>query len=329
MAFIYARGFLAHAGKVFEGLNPVAVLAEIVARTELSPVFSDSVGGESAPPPTWLYLRDRKENYDVSMPLGAGGCVSILTLDSDPVSVLTNLKKTAGNSFGAVISRMNESYAVFCDRTGRGGKRLPWKSRVATYAELLEEAYGNGGEGFSASYQKKLKETGDRIKEGKLDFIEGSFLMTEYVFDFIGDLSPQVVLGFVPPYYPNVSNLLLDGLTERQKTLAGRICDYSEKRFGQKYEREFYYTGISDLSYLSLKESGKIQEELEKDMPFYGGAYSIHLEAIEALSMPCMNIGPWGKDFHKLTERVYKRDLYVETPELLDRAVRIMLGGAD
>ena len=30
--------------------------------------------------------------------------------------------------------------------------------------------------------------------------------------------------------------------------------------------------------------------------------------------MAGINIGPWGKDFHKLTERVYKEDLYERTP---------------
>ena len=43
--------------------------------------------------------------------------------------------------------------------------------------------------------------------------------------------------------------------------------------------------------------------------------------------MACVNIGPWGKDFHKLTERVYKEDLYERTPEILDFAVRETLRG--
>ena len=43
MPFIYVRGFLSHAGKVFEGLNPASVLAEIVTRTEVNMEFSDTV----------------------------------------------------------------------------------------------------------------------------------------------------------------------------------------------------------------------------------------------------------------------------------------------
>lgn len=327
LAFVYVRGFLSHVGKVFEGLNPVAVLSEIVARTELSPVLSDNVRGESAPPPTWLYLRDRKESYDVSMPLGAGGCISILTLNSNPVAVLESLKEIAEESFQSIIQRMNDRYAAFCENTGRRQTKLPWRPSVMTYAELLKEAGRTHGGDFTAAYQEKLKTVSEDIKKGRLDLMESSFLLTEYVFNFISDLSPRVVLGFVPPYYPNVSNLLMEHLSERQKSLSAMISDYSAKLFGQKYEREYYYTGISDLSYLALKDSPGIKEELEKDMPLYGSSYSIPLEAIEMLSMPSMNVGPWGKDFHKLTERVYKPDLYVRTPILLNRAIQMILSG--
>lgn len=325
LAFVYVRGFLSHVGKVFEGLNPVSVLSEIVARTELSPVFSDVVGGESAPPPTWLYFRDRKENYDVSMPLGAGGYISILTLNSDPIDLLKRLKKITAESFDAVIERMNERYGVFCENTNQKKKRLPWASSVTTYSELLKEAYRNSGEEFSASYREELEKVSEKIKKGDMDLMESSFVLTEHILNYISDLSPRVIIGFVPPYYPNVSNLLLENLSERQKTLAAMISDYSMERFGQKYEREYYYTGISDLSYFSIRDSEGIKEELEKDMPLYGSAYSIPLEKIEALSMPSMNIGPWGKDFHKLTERVYKPDLYERTPVLLNHAIRIIL----
>lgn len=325
LAFVYVRGFLSHVGKVFEGLNPVPLLSEIVADTELSPLFSDWVNGEAAPPPTWLNLQDRKETYDVSMPLGAGGCISILTLDSDPMHALKLLHTSAENSFEKVIDRMNRSYKEFCRRTGRNAETLPWKPLVMTYAELLDEAAMNCGEDFQKIYADERKAIEKRIKEGELDFIEGTYLMTELLLHSISDLSPRVILGFVPPYYPNVSNFLLKDLTSEQRLLADRVSRFSLEKYGVEYEKESYYTGISDLSYLSLKDSRGIQSELEKDTPLYGGAYSIPLEKIEALSMPCVNIGPWGKDFHKLTERVFKPDLYVQTPALLDYAIRLIL----
>ena len=60
-------------------------------------------------------------------------------------------------------------------------------------------------------------------------------------------------------------------------------------------------------------------------MPFFESIYHLPLAEIEQISMPCVNIGPWGKDFHKLTERVYKEDLYERTPAILDLAIRQIL----
>jgi arginine utilization protein RocB len=39
-----------------------------------------------------------------------------------------------------------------------------------------------------------------------------------------------------------------------------------------------------------------------------------------------MNVSPWGKDFHKLTERVLKADLFERTPERMLAVVREALG---
>jgi arginine utilization protein RocB len=325
LAFVYVRGSLAHCGKVFEGLNPLSVLSEMAVRTELSPRFSDSVQGESSPPPTWLYLRDRKDHYDVSMPLSAAGCVSILTLDSDPLKVLELLSETARQSFETVIDRMNERYRSFCAGMGREAERLPWNPSITTYSTLLAEADRTHGSVFRDACREKVKEVQSRIDSGSADLIESSFQLVEFVYNYINDLSPKVVLGFVPPYYPNVANGLLPNLPAGIKGLSETLSAYSEKNFGSVCDRESYYTGISDLSYVAFRNSGEIGEELRKNMPLYGNAYSIPLTAIESLSMPCMNIGPWGKDFHKLTERVYKPDLFDRTPKLLAKAIDIVL----
>jgi arginine utilization protein RocB len=60
-------------------------------------------------------------------------------------------------------------------------------------------------------------------------------------------------------------------------------------------------------------------------MPLHGPAYSVPFAQIRGNAMPCINIGPWGKDFHRLTERVHRNDLLAATPRLLLEAVRFML----
>ncbi|MDF2520714.1 MAG: peptidase family, partial [Clostridia bacterium] len=114
-------------------------------------------------------------------------------------------------------------------------------------------------------------------------------------------------------------------ISDKAKNLSKNIMDYSQEHFNQAYSREYFFTGISDLSYTSIKNSKVIAETLKGSMPLFGTLYSIPIEEIEDLSVPTINIGPWGKDLHKLTERVLKEDLFHRTPELLHFAISTLL----
>ena len=103
------------------------------------------------------------------------------------------------------------------------------------------------------------------------------------------------------------------------------LLQFAQQQFGQHYTSEEFYTGISDLSYTSLFNGEAISAALSKSMPFFNSLYDIPVSEIESISMPCINIGPWGKDFHKLTERVLKQDLYERTPAILRHAIGLVL----
>lgn len=155
--------------------------------------------------------------------------------------------------------------------------------------------------------------------------IECNFDLLEFVYGYIDDIMPRIVYGLIPPYYPNVSNLFMDDLDEDVGSLSENLIKYSREVFNQDYKTEYFYTGISDLSYSSIKKSREIYKALKESMPLLGHIYDVPVDIIEKISMPCINIGPWGKDFHKLTERVNKEDLYVRTPRIINKAISIML----
>ena len=324
MPFIYVRGYLSHIGKVFEGFNPLNLMAEIVRRTELNMDFSDVVGDESAPPPTWLYLKDSKTVYDVSMPLSASGCFSILTLNQSPAAVIDKVHKICEDSFDKILEDMNRSYERFSAVAEPVIKELPWKKKVMSFGELYNEAYALHGETFKESYEQKLKSLAEQLKNGEVNIIESNFSLLEMVFDYIDDLAPRVIHGLIPPYYPNVSNIYFEGIGDRAG-LYETLDNFAKEQFSQHYTREYFYTGISDLSYTSVKDGKAVSEKLNEYMPLFGSFYDIPFEAIEDISMPCINIGPWGKDFHKMTERVYKEDLYNRTPAILNKAITELL----
>lgn len=321
MPFIYVRGFLAHAGKVFEGLNPIHIMSKIISKTELNMEFSDVVGNEAAPPPTWLHLKDSKQHYDVSMPLSVKGCFSILTLNQAPDSILKKVRGICIESFNQTISEMNESYKKFTETTNMPFKSLPWKTNVVNFMELYKEAK-NSNSDFEKEYNIKLKELILKLRNNEISMIDCNFELIDFIFEYVDDL-PRVVYGLIPPYYPNVTNLY--DTDDDFSKLNKELIKFTEKEFGQKYITELYYTGISDLSYSSIQKSENIFNSLQESMPLFGSYYKVPVELIEKISMPCINIGPWGKDFHKLTERVLKEDLYIRTPKIINEAVAIML----
>lgn len=321
MPFIYVRGFLSHAGKVFEGFNPVSLLARIVSKTELNLELSDFIQNEASPPPTWLHFKDSKTHYDVSMPLGAYGYMSVLTLDKDPIVMINAIKKLCMEAFSELIDYMNMEYKKFCHNINRIYNPLPWKPKVVTYKELYDEANENYPDVFIQNYNKALAAAERKVMMGQKSMADINFDLVERIFDFIDDLSPRVVIGLAPPYYPNVSNFNIEKLDIRIKNISDDIIRYAMEEFQQPYEREYFFTGISDLSYTSIKNGEEVAQSLKGNMPLYGSIYSIPFDKIEKCSMPCINIGPWGKDFHKLTERVLKEDLFYRTPRILNHVI--------
>lgn len=325
MPFVYVRGSLSHVGKVFEGFNPISLLSMIVNKTELNLSLSDFINCEASPPPTWLNFRDSKTHYDVSMPLNASGYMSVLTLNKNPNIILEEIKKLCIEAFLELIKKMNQKYKIFCENTNRAYEPLPWKPKVVTFQELYDEAFSNYSSTFTDEYYKKLEEAKTKVISGEKSIVDINFELVEGVFDFIDDLSPRVVIGLAPPYYPNVSNINIHDCDDRFVHLSDKIIQYVKKNFDQTYVREYFFTGISDLSYTYMQNSETVAQSLRGNMPLYETLYSIPLDKIERFSMPCFNIGPWGKDFHKLTERVLIEDLFIKTPRILNYVISLLI----
>lgn len=331
LPFVYVRGILAHAGKSYEGFNPLALLGEITSRSEMSSALADKdeSSGELSPPPTWLMARDGKAVYDVSMPLSAFGCLSVLTLQSNPKKILDFLLDLCVECAAQVASRVNDASDAFRLASGRP-KGRPWVPEVRSFSEFLASARKTDAGRFNRYYEKVKNDVEKGLREGSLNHVGATRDLVDAIFQFIGAEQPVVIVGFVPPYYPSVSYRDRPDFESRITELATGLGQYGKARFGQEYELEAYFTGISDLSYSSLAKAGagELETIITGQMPLYGKAYSIPFVDIEHSAMPCINIGPWGKDFHKLSERVLKEDLLERTPALLLHAIKLVFGPA-
>lgn len=325
LAFVYVRGILAHAGKSYEGFNPLPLLGKIISRTEMSPdlVDIDESTGELSPPPTWLIARDGKAGYDVSMPLSAFGCLSILSLHSPPGKILGYLVNLSRECALRYAKTINESIDRFRSAAGRAGKGQPWTPVIQSFAEFLEEVHQTDPGRFEHFYRELRSDLESRLQKGTIDYFNATRNLMDAVFEFTCIDQPRIIIGLVPPFYPSVSYRQRPDFESFISELSRRLTCSSKSRFGQEYELEAYFTGISDLSYSSLGsfQASDMEAAMVRYMPLYGLRYSIPFEEIAQCSMPCVNIGPWGKDFHKLSERVLKEDLLVRTPLLVLQAI--------
>ena len=310
LPFVYAKGRMSHAGKAAEGINPLALISRVVAETEGLP-FAD----DGAPAPTWLMLRDDKEHYDVSMPRSAFGCMSVLMLRTSPEAVLDKLRGVCLQAFSDCLQARSDA-----------GLGRPWEPLVYSWTELCTEAERVGGERWKAAFSSLLAELQGKVRRGEAGFAEACRSLLELSCRELPDV-PLLVYGFMPPYYPAVTNSNFGCLPDTIRMLPEMLGAYAEEHFHQEYDTEEFYTGISDLSYGSF--SAQPSEEAPafiREMPMYGNGYELSFEDLREVAMPCINIGPWGKDFHKLTERVCISDLTKRTPELLYRAIELVLG---
>lgn len=325
MPLIYVRGKLAHVGQVFKGLNPISLLSEIIIKTDLRPDFIEKVGNTVTPPPTWLYMKDNKTVYDVSLPISAMGYMSVLTLKREPKEILQDLKTISQEAFKELIDRMNQSYEVYNSLEEVEGEDLGLEVKVLDYSELYKIAMEDSGENFYQTIEELKIEIKEKFHKNQINMVEGVKLLIEKTLEFIDDRSPLVVIAISPPYYPHVHNMDLQDTGHIDKAVKS-IIKYSKENWKQEYKIKNYYRGITDLSYAmsTLDEGNRVY--IEENMLLWGDLYSIDFQTIERNSAPVLNIGPWGKDFHKYTERVYREDLFERSPILIDRLIGELLG---
>ncbi|MGA2082375.1 MAG: M20/M25/M40 family metallo-hydrolase [Holophaga sp.] len=314
LPFIYARGVAAHAGQVFTGLNPVSLLIEAVRRIELDPELCDRHGGEVTLPPTCLFLKDSKTRYDVTLPRSAFACFNVLCLDRSPADLLVHLERTCAAAAGQVLADVGRSHARYRSLRDEPAAPLPWRVPVLRFQDLA----------VPAGPDPDLERAVQNVRQGLRTMPQATWDLVEGLLDRTGRQGPLMVLGFIPPYYPSVTNAAFGGPGARGTAVAAHLVRFAADSLGQRWTTEAFFTGISDLSYSSLQHGPDLERTVVPNMPLHGPAYTLPFPAIRANAMPCINIGPWGKDFHQLTERVHRQDLLVATPRLIQEAIRFM-----
>ena len=121
-----------------------------------------------------------------------------------------------------------------------------------------------------------------------LDFPERAKMLTQFVWAQSGLVGPAVVLGFGSIPYPAVS--LANSAVEQRIIKALQPLGIGTLQ---------YFAGISDMSFFG-QASGDLSV-VAANTPIWGTSFVMP----EGAGYPCINIGPWGRDYHHWLERLH------------------------
>lgn len=304
MPIIVAKGIPVHTGEVFSGLNPIGILTEIIKAVELNTEMADVVYKKMTPPPTFLCLKDLKDQYDVTTPEFACAFFNWMFLKDHLDNKLAQLKELCVWSLEDAINQFNYSQNEFLRKQGLPSYETvkEFNTEVLLYDELLNRiSEKTNADVFVSDFLTANVGMNDQVITAML--IKA---MIEYLeFDH-----PVVVIGLLAPFYPAV-----DSTDFHIRHLNDKIKEACHQN-GLTYRNEPFFMKICDMSYLKgMRTSASV---IEQNLPLMNRRYDINFESLNKLDIPCSIIGPWGKDLHQKTERVYKRDLEVTVPEILE-----------
>jgi len=304
MPVIVTKGTPTHAGVAYSGLNSISIAMEIVKAIELNVEMADTLKKRMTPPPAFLNMYSIKENYDVTTPEFTVATFNWLYLKGNLAGKFEQLKELCVWSVEDAINQFNYSYNEYLRKQAMPSYQecMSIKFEILLYEELV----------------MRLKKTMDveaileklRAENKWMPPHELTVLFIKHMIQLLGVPYPVVVIGLLPPFYPVVDSAMY--YDEKLKDDFERCVAMQDLTI----KHDAYYMGISDMSYIKKMTHDPIG--ILNHMPLYNNVYSLDFDGITTLDVDVIHIGPWGKDLHQITERVYIKDVLSTVPNLID-----------
>lgn len=296
----------AHVGKSFDSFDPNLLLSMINTKISYNVDLCDNDKTNTTVPPVCLKQMDNKDSYTVQTALSAFGYFNYLIYNSSPRDVMNKCKSLAIEAFDEVNELINSQYKKYCEINKYDYQKLSYETNVYTYAEWfkhLEKDNSNFKNEMDA-YAKELNQ-----ENPKEDLRIFGYKMIQKSYEYYKERKPVVVIFFGTMYYSPIEckdNKLLDSINQAITNI-----DYKEE-----IKTELFYPYISDMSFLGINSNNEIIEEMLSNCPQHGYKYIYPYQKIRNINVPVINIGTYGKDGHKFTERVDKEYTFNCVPNL-------------
>ncbi|MGI2327702.1 M20/M25/M40 family metallo-hydrolase [Planococcus sp. YIM B11945] len=298
-ALIYGKE--AHVGEPLKGITSSYISSYLTRRMEWNEDFQETVYGETTPLPVTLTQRDMKLHYSTQTPYRTSAMYNVFLFKRNAEEVFDIFEKAAMDA----AAECSRDYRAMCERQN---VEPIGDIRVLRFEELMNYAI----EKFGIDYvNESLYET---MMHPEWDVRDKSLHIANDLLVNCQELTPAVVTMFAPPYYPAVNS----SEDELVQACVKNVTENAMNKFGLEIEQVHFFNGISDLSYVNYNDENESFTVYENNTPIYGDTYSIPFEAMKQLNAPVLNVGPFGKDPHKRTERLHIKNTFEEMPVLLE-----------
>lgn len=319
MPVLFVKGVKSHIGDPFNGFNPSLVLSDLQRKTELNIDLCDIIGQEATPPPVWVNLKDRKKAYDASIPEAATGYFNWLTFNRSPKNIMDKLVSLSNRSLRDTLIYFEDAYENYCALTGEVFSKITFVPKVYTFGQIFNKAIEEIGASFEVSYSLFQEDINALLVENAITLPEATTRLVEFVQDAIDLEGPAIIVALSGPYYPHVNNKTID--KKLPFSLEEVINNISVEKYNLSFESQGYFMGISDLSYVTWSGNDEDISMIKANSPGWDVIYRIPFRNLSTLNMPVVNIGPWGKDLHMVTERVLTQDVYERIPFIIKELI--------
>lgn len=293
-----------HVGEPLSGITSSYISTYLTHRMEWNTSFRETVYGETTPLPVTLMQRDMKLEYSAQTPYRTSAMYNVFLMEKTAEEVFDQFEKVAIEA----MEHCTRDYLAMCEHENI---EPLGEIRVLRFEELMKYAINKFGIDYvnAALY--------DTMMHPEWDVRDKSMRIVDILLINCQELTPATVLLYAPPYYPAVNS----SEDELVKRCLQQVTANAEEKFGLKLQQIHYFNGISDLSYVNYTDQNGGWMTYEKNTPVYGDQYSIPFQAMKHLKAPVFNVGPFGKDAHKRTERLHIKNTFEEMPILLEEMI--------
>ncbi|RKQ37276.1 M20/M25/M40 family metallo-hydrolase [Oceanobacillus halophilus] len=297
-----------HAGEPLRGITSPYIGSFLTREMEWNDLFQETVLGEQTPLPVVLQQTDLRLRYSTQTPYRSSALYNIFLFKRSATDIFELFESVANRA----AKKCNEDYLKICKKHQ---VKPIGDVKVIKYKDLLEYATAKLGKELI----KEIK--AETYYHDEWDDREKSLRITDKLMIHCQELAPAIIILFAPPFYPAVNsseNSLVDWCTKF-------IIKRAKEKFNLSIKQVHYFNGICDLSYVNYEGKSDGWNAFEQNTPVWNDTYTIPFDAMQKLQAPVLNIGPFGKDPHKRTERLHMQNAFKETPLLLDELIQMMI----